>query len=202
MIKKTLRVKDETAEFIERGAKAREIGEGEFLDLVAQSWRAGGETEQKAPEKIVTIAEELELPNGLLKIARDPEGLPEGFVRAKISESWAKIDWKRLEKLNVEVQGLKKDKLQKEVERLDIANRKALNRAPPGVRHSIEMEKDTAEAGGFVRQWCIRDRITIDSPEELEAHKASGCTIRELEPGELWEAQSHGRVWKGAGFDG
>lgn len=186
-MKKNYHVKEGTAKWIEKGARDRKIWPGEFLDIVALSWNPNGEAIQTpVPEKITTIAEELELTNGLLKIAREDEGLPEGFVRAKITDAWKKVDWKKLEALSVEVQGLKRDKLRLEAEKLKeetgllhMRAVKVKNGLPMTVRNELAMEDDTASPDGIL--WCSRCKVTAESREEIESHKKMGCS-RYLEP--------------------
>ena len=100
-----------------------------------------------------------------------------------------------------ETNALKKDKLKEEIRKLKIENARKYGKLPPGVMHSLEEEKDTADTGAGFPKWCLNDRVTVESPEELEAHKAAGHSVRELEPGELWEPPSKkGKIWTGPGY--
>lgn len=205
MIKKTFRIRDETGAWIEKGAKSRQMGESEFLDMVA-TWPAPTQegTTVVRPERTAWIAEELELPNGLLKIAREGDGLPVAFVRAKVTAAWVPIDWKKLEALNVEVQGLRRDKLNEEVLTLRTKRAKIEKGMSLAARTQLELQKDIAEpAGKDFPKWCTRCRVTVETPEELETHKAYGCLVRELEPGELEGRPSSERpkVWTGSRYE-
>jgi hypothetical protein len=196
------RVNPSTKDWIESQSEDRGLGTGEFLDLVA-TWpmptQEGEKVERPEEGKRVLVAEEIELPNGLLKITRDEEGLPVAFVRAKAGAAWLPINWKRLEELNVEVQGLKADKLKKEVEKLTLVNKKQgivnsrlLAGLPPAARTEFEMQKDQAQTPAGWPKWCMNCRVSVETPEELESHRAAGHSVRDLEPGELWKG---GRRW-------
>ena len=178
MRKPTFRITDEAAKVLESRAKRRDLGLSKYLELVL-SWpetEPGEGGEEKAPEKLTTIAEELELPNGLLKIARDEEGLPEGFVRAKVSAGWTKIDWRKLALQDVEFQGLKRDKLAEEVKKIRASRMRIENRLPASARHQLNEEEDRAE----VPNWCKKCRVSLTTRDELEAHK-QGCGVGSLE---------------------
>ena len=193
MIRKTLRLKDETGKWIEKEAKAHGLDQSEFIDLVA-TWPPPSQEGTKIVRSNGSpfIAEALELPNGLLKIERDDDGLPVAFVRSKEKDAWLPMNWKRLEALNVEVQGLKRDKLVKEVEKLAIGNAKATGRLPPGARNILEQSRDTAEPGEFEWLFCVNCKQMIQTPEDLDYHKAQKHMIREPDPIEIQE------VWPGA----
>jgi len=176
-IKKTFRMKDETARWFEKGAKDRGLTESEFADLVATWPSPSAEAQSPAPEKRTVIAEELELPNGLLKIARDRgdgDGLPVGFVRARRltpdgkEAGWVPINWKQLEALNAEIQGLKKDKLSEEVKMLKARRTTLVHRMNVGARTELAMEDDTAKADKY---WCAKCRVTAETPDEITAHR-------------------------------
>jgi hypothetical protein len=174
MVKKTFQIKEETAKWIGKGAKERNIWLGEFLDLVATWPSPGAEAQAPATEKLTVIAEELELSNGLLKITRDDDGLPVGFVRAKRfapggkEEGWVPINWKQLEALNAEVQGLKRDKLAEEVKMLKTRRTTLVHRMTVGARTELAMEDDTAKPDKF---WCVKCRVTAETPDEIAAHR-------------------------------
>lgn len=131
----------------------------------------GGE----GPEKLTTIAEELELPNGLLKITRD-DGLPVGFVRARASDGWTRIDWRKLEVLNVEDQGLERDKLSEEMKRIRAARVKVENRLPASAKHPLDQESGRAD----VPNWCRKCRVSLETRGDLETNKAQ-CGVGLLE---------------------
>lgn len=178
---RSYRILPETKEWIKRGAKARGLGVGEFLDVVATWPVPGSEAEEvrekeEEKEKVVTVAEELELSNGLLKITRDEDGLPVAFVRSKPTEGWKVVDWKRLRELDVEVQGLKRDKLQEEVKRIRVSRLKMEGRLTASERHTMNEEEDRAE----VPNWCRKCRVTIETRAELQAHTQS-CGVNSLE---------------------
>lgn len=203
-IQKAYRILPSTVDWIKKGAKARGLGVGDYLDLVA-TWPVPGSVKEEVaeksttpetPERMVLVAEELELPNGLLKIVRDPEedGLPVAFVRSRVSDGWKRVDWKRLHELDVEVQGLKRDKLAEEVKRIRATRVKIETRLPPGAQNILAMEKDVAEPQGHdFPKWCMNCKVTVESPEELEEHRRVGHSVRELEPGELWRGGSRQR---------
>jgi|GEM_PF-5685441 hypothetical protein len=228
MKKLSVRVKDETWDWIRKGAKERKEREGEFLDYAAARGlrlsEEGKESESSGTGEVRVIGEELELKNGLLRITRDTDGDPIGWARVRTTrpdgseEPWTEVDWKKLEALNVEMQGLKRDKLAhevelqkkrqeklvKEIEKLAISNTRSRNRLPVGARNELEMGKDVASEGSGFPKWCLTCKVTVDTPEELEKHKTANCRVRDLDSGELWTGHDGrgGVVWKGSHFGG
>lgn len=175
-------------------AKVKKMNLGQYFDFLMARGQPISEGEKptgEGPEKVTVIAEELELPNSLLKITRDTDGQPVGWVRPRTTrpdgseEPWVEVDHKKLRELNVEIQGLTRDRLARDVQKRDEeiktmrARRTAfIHRMPVGARTELAIEDDTAKPDKF---WCRKCRVTVETPEEIAAHRKL-CGEEWLEP--------------------
>lgn len=180
---KHLSVKVDDAIYSELKATA-EARDAELSDIVRE--RLAG-ANPKGPSAVETlgqpaaqrppvpyIAEELETADHLLRIARDPEGLPVGFVRAKSGDAWQPVNFRRLADINEEVQGLKRDKLAEEVKRIRVQRVAVENRLPVGVRAQYDAEN--ANAPEIL--YCSNCRRLVDTFGMEESCRAAGHTFR------------------------